>query len=226
MAAISSSFLFAQELVPNISSDCANTHRKFAPKNPRLGDDGRFVIGQSIRQLKFPLDHETTIQVLENPSTRNNTDYYNSVVIVQRRQERKRYPLRNLITNGAFYRIVEIASFCPSPEKRMLFLAFETPSIGVSEAFAIISSAPEEVSVQAFPVAEEGRIIINKADPAKVELWSATASAHRFDCDGCQKYYSITDCNVKDEAISCKQRRGPRTIGSPAKFIYERITIR
>jgi len=208
------------------TSSCTIGHRMVTPKNPQTGPDGNFLPGQSIVQLGSALYDETTIRVIEHPmSAKDDLDAYRSTIVVTQRNMRQEYSLAQHIKYGSLYRIVEFASFCPSPDREIVYLAFETPSTGASEAFVVLQLLPEGIDFHALPEANEGRIVIRTSDPTRVELWSATGNADRTGCDACGKYYSIQDCEIEKHTITCNHRAGAKATGYPGKFISRRIEI-
>lgn len=166
------------------------------------------------------------VRVEERPRTGKDVDSYNSTIIVQRRLERKEYALWRLIKLGSGLRLVETASFCASPDKKTVVLAFETPSVGATEGFAVIRYSSEGVDVQVLPMAEQGRIVVNKADLSRVELWSAKGSASKIDCDACKKHYAVQDCEIGGASVTCSPLTDMDEIRSPSKFIGARIEVR
>ncbi|MGA3052843.1 MAG: hypothetical protein ABSD63_01430 [Candidatus Korobacteraceae bacterium] len=218
--------LLAQSPEPSHTIGCEESHRVIAPRNPRMGTDGNILAGQAIVQARLVLDGNTNVKVVEYPRSLKNFDSYNSTVIIQRGQERKEYPIGRLIKFGSNLRVVEIASLCTSSNQGTVFLAFETPSVAATEGFAVIRFSPGAVDVQAFPMANQGRIVISKAEPDKVELWSATGSASQMDCDACKKHYAVQDCNVGPQSVECKQRSGPGEVLFPDRFMGARIEVR
>jgi hypothetical protein len=191
-----------------------------------MGADGNILAGQAIVQAKLILDESTTVRIVEYPRSGADLDSYNSIVIVQRGQEQKKYPLGQLIKDGSVLRLVEVASLCASSDQGTVFLAFEAGSTGAAEGFAVIRYSPGAVDVQAFPMVNQGRIAVSKVDPEKVELWSATGSASQIDCDACKKHYAVQDCTVGQQSVECKQRPGPGEVLSPDKFMNARIVVR
>jgi hypothetical protein len=218
--------LFAQAAATVPTSGCEDAHRVIVPKNPRVGTDGYILPGQTIVQLTLPLGENATARVVEYPHSSKEEDTYNSTIIIQRGQERKEYALGRLIKLGSGLRLVEIASFCTAPDSGTVFLAFETPSIGAAEGFAVIRYSSEAVDVQVLPMVNQGRIVVSKAKPNKVELWSATGSASVIDCDACNKHYAIQSCEIGEQAATCNRQPGPGEIRSPSKFIGARIEVR
>jgi hypothetical protein len=190
-----------------------------------MGADEKIVPGQIIVQLKLTLDEETLIRVVEHPHSDKDGDNYNSTIIVQRGQERKAYEVGQLTKLGSGLRLVETASFCSSSDKKIIFLVFETSSTGASEGFAVIRYSPEGVDVQVLPTVDQGRIVVNKADLSKVELWSAKGSASEIDCDACKKHYAVQDCEIGEHSVTCSPRVGMDEIRSPSKFIGARIDV-
>jgi hypothetical protein len=191
-----------------------------------MGVDGNILSGQAIVQAKLTLDGSTTVRIVEYPRAGADLDSYNSTVIIQRGQEQKKYPLDQLIKDGSGLRLVEVASLCSSSDQGTVFLAFEAGSTGAVEGFAVIRYSPGSFDVQAFPMANQGRIVVSKADPGKVGLWSATGSASQIDCDGCKKHYAVQDCTVGQQSVECKRRPGPGEVLFPDKFMNARIEIR
>jgi hypothetical protein len=220
------SLLSAQSAEPSHTLGCTESHRLVTPRNPRLGADGNILAGRAIVQAKLILDGSTTVRIVEYPRSGTDLDSYNSTVIIQRGQEQMKYPLARLVKGGSVLRLVEVASLCSSSDQGTVFLAFEAGSTGAAEGFALIRYSPESVDVQAFPMAYEGRIVVSKADPEKVGLWSATGSASQIDCDACKKHYAVQDCNVGQQTVECKQRPGPGEVLFPDKFMSARIEIR
>lgn len=218
--------LLAQGLTASPTPTCENTHKTLAPKRPRMETDGTIVPGQTVLQWKVALDEETMVRVVEHPRTEKDVDNYNSTIIVQRGQERKEYPLQRLIKLGSGLRLVETAAFCSSPGKKTVFLAFETPSVGADEGFAVIRYTSEGVDVQALPMADQGRIVVSGTDLSRVELWSAKGSASEIDCDACKKHYAVQDCEIGEHTVTCSPRVGVDEIRSPSKFIGARIEVR
>jgi hypothetical protein len=218
--------LFAQSPEPSHTLGCVESHRVIAPKNPRMGADGNILAGQVIVQAKLALDGSTTARIVEYPRSGADLDSYNSTVIIQRGQEQKKYPLERLIKGGSLLRLVEVASLCGSSDQGTVFLAFEAGSTGAAEGFAVIRYSPEAVDVLAFPMANQGRIVVTKAAPNEVELWSASGSAGGIDCDACKKRYSVRDCNVGQDSVECKQRPAAGEVLSPDKFMRARIDLR
>jgi len=209
------------------SAGCSMSHRTVVPHNPRIGPDGNILSGQVILQLSFRLDEQTTIQVVEHPrSASNDLDQYNSVIVVRRGKDRKTLPLSTLTQYGSEFRIVEAARFRLSPNRTIAYLAFETPSTGMAEAFAVVQSTPAGLDIRMFPGANQGRIVVNRAEPAKAELWSAKGNTDRIDCDTCRKYYAVYDCDVGENSVVCVNRIGSRATGYSDHFIGERIKIR
>jgi hypothetical protein len=191
-----------------------------------VGADGSIVAGQAIVQAKLILDGNTTVRIVEHPRSGTDLDSYNSLVIIRRGREQKKYPLDHLIRGGAVLRLVEVASLCSSSDQGTVFLAFEAGSTGAAEGFAVIRYAPGSVVVQAAPMAREGRIIVSEASPEKVELWTAIGSASQIDCEACKKRYSIQNCTVGQQDVECKQRPGPGKVRSPDNFMNARIVAR
>jgi hypothetical protein len=191
-----------------------------------LGADGNILAGQAIVQAKLVLDGSTTVRIVEYPRSGTDLDSYNSTVIIQRGQGQKKYPLGQLIKDGSTLRLVEVASLCNSSDQGTVFLAFEAGSTGAAEGFAVIRYTLGSVDVQALPMAKEGRIVVSKAEPVKVELWSATGSASQIDCEACKKHYAVQDCTVGQQNVECKERPGPGEVRSPDKFMNARIVVR
>jgi hypothetical protein len=225
-AAVTQPVLLAQSPEPSRPLGCMENHRVVAPKNPRMGADGSIVAGQVIVQAKLALDENTAAKIVESPRSGNDLDSYNSTVIVQHGQQQKKYPLEGLIKGGSLLRLVEIASVCGSSGQGTVFLAFEAGTSGAAEGFVVIRYSPEAVDVQALPMANQGRIVVTKATPNEVELWSASGSAGGIDCDACKKHYSVRDCNVRKDSIECQQRPGAGEVLSPDKFMRARIDLR
>jgi len=196
------------------TSSCTIGHRMVTPKNPQTGPDGNFLPGQSIVQLGSALYDETTIRVIEHPmSAKDDLDAYRSTIVVTQRNMRQEYSLAQHIKYGSLYRIVEFASFCPSPDREIVYLAFETPSTGASEAFVVLQLLPEGIDFHALPEANEGRIVIRTSDPTRVELWSATGNADRTGCDaGSIIRYRIAKSRSTQLLAIIEQERRPLAI--------------
>ena len=216
----------AQAPAPPPGSRCENSHKVLVPKGPRLGTDGNIVSGQTIVRLKLNLDEETAVRIEERPRSGKDLDSYNSTIIVQRGQERKEFALGRLIKLGSGLRLVETASFCTSPDRKTIVLAFETPSVGATEGFAVIRYSSDGVEVQMLPMVEQGRIVVHKADLSKLELWSAKGGASKIDCNACKNHYVVQDCEIGDRSVTCSPRAGVDEILSPSKFIGARIEVR
>ncbi len=222
------SLLLAQSpTLPN-TLGCEESHRTLTPRDPhRAPADYKILPGQALVQARLTLDERTTVRIVEYPHDGGrDPDSYNSTIIVKRGQEQKRYFMGRLMKNGGLLRLVEVASLCTSSDQGSLFLAFEAGAGGDSEGFAVIRFSPETVDVEGFPWAEEGRIVVSRAVPSEVELWSATGDASGFHCDACEKYYSVQDCHVGEQNVDCKLQTGPRKVRLPDKFIGARIEIR
>jgi hypothetical protein len=225
-AAAMQPLLFAQSPEPSLAPGCVESHRGVVPRNPRIGTVGNVLPGQAIVQARLSLGGNTTVRIVEYPGSGNDLDHHNSTVIIQRGQEKRRYPIDRLIKGGSVLRLVEVASLCGSPSQGTVFLAFEAGSTGAAEGFAVIRFSPDAVNVQALPMANQGGIVISRGDPDKVELWSATGSASKIDCDACKKHYAVRDCSVGQKSVECKQRPGAGEVLSPDKFMHARIEIR
>jgi hypothetical protein len=216
---------FAQTPMSILPPSCKDSHRVFAPKNPQTGTNGGILPGQAIVQLKLILNDGSSVRVIERPRSEKDFDNYNSEIIIERGKERKEYVLKRLIKYGALLRIVEVASFCSPPDKETVFLAFEAPSTGSAEGFAIIQSSATSTDVRTLPLVDEGRIVVNKADPSRVELWSARGSASKIDCDACKKHYTVQDCEIGEQSVTCSPRAGVDETRSPGMFIAARIEV-
>ncbi len=203
--------------------ECRSIHKGIAPKDPRRGPDGIILPGQTIVRMKLAIGPNTTITIIEHPRAGVELDDYNCTIIVKRGQESKKYSMKVLTKGGEGDRIVEVANLCTSPEAGMLFLAFEEGYAGYGEGFAVVRYSPDAFDVRALPSAYQGRIVVNKADPNKVEVWSAEDSASKIECGACPKYYGIQDCEIGLTAVTCQRRAGPRKIRLPDKFIGARI---
>ena len=225
-AAAMQPLLFAQSAEPSQALGCEESHRVIAPRSPHMKLDGSILAGQAIVQAKLTLDGSTTVRIVEYPRSENDLVSYNSTVIVQRGQDQKRYPIDRLIKGGSVLRLIEVASLCGSSNQGTVFLAFEAGSTGAAEGFAVIQYSPEAVDVQAFPMADQGRIVVKRAMPNEVELWSASGGEGGIECDACKKRYSVRDCNVGQQSVECKQRPGAGEVLSPDKFMRARIEVR
>lgn len=218
--------LLAQSPVPSPAPRCENSHRTLAPKNPHMAANGSILAGQVIVQAKLILDENTTVQVVEHPRSGKDLDSYNSTIVIQRGREQEKYPLKELIKGGEFLRLVETVRLCSAPDQGSIVLAFEAGSTGAAEGFAVVRYSSQVIDVQALPMADQGRIVVSKAEPNKVELWSATGSAGVIDCDACKKHYAVQDCEVGEHPVTCKRRPGTGEVRSPDKFIGARIEVR
>ncbi len=225
-AAAMQPLLFAQSPEPSHTLGCAESHRIITPRNPRMDTDGNILTGQAIVQAKLTLDGSTIARIVEYPRSGADLDSYNSTVIIQRGPEQKKYPINWLVKGGSGLRLVEVASLCSSSDQGTVFLAFEAGSTGAAEGFAVIRYSSGSVDVLALPMANQGRIVVSKVEPEKVELWSAAGSASQIDCDGCKKHYAVQDCNVGQQSVECKQRPGPGEVLFPDQFMQARIEVR
>jgi len=226
MAAMRSLSL-AQSRAISAAPGCESNHRILAPKNPPVAADGSILAGQAIVQARLVLDENTTVRVVEYPRTGRDIYLWNTTIIVRRAHEAKRYPLRQLIKYGDTLRLVEVASLCASSDQGTIFFAFESFATGAAGGFAIIRYSPGSVDVKGFPPVAQGRIVINRSTPDKVELWSASGSPRdAIECDACKKFYRIEDCHVGQQSVKCTPRAG--TVGplSPEKFMRARIAVR
>jgi hypothetical protein len=220
-------YLLAQSPVTDPTSACENSHRIIAPKNPRMSADRSILSGQSIVQTRLALSQNTILQVIEYPATGKDIELWNSTIILQRGQEKTKYPLGQLIRYGAALRLVEIASLCANAGQNTIVLAFESYATGADEGFVIIRYSPESVEVKGFPPVRQGRIVIDRSNPNRAELWSATGSPDgAIECDACEKIYQIQDCRVGEKSTDCVRR--PGTVGPlpPGKFMGARIDVR
>ncbi len=217
----------AQTSIPATISDCGIHHELFTPTNPRTTAGGDFIPGQAIVQARMKLDANTSIRIVEYPRpSRSALDAYNSVIIVQRGQQKTKYPLRKLIRYGSGFRVVEIASLCASTDAGVVYFAFETPSTGAEVSFVEMRYSPDSLTVQGFPVANQGRIIVSKDAQYPAELWSANGEPKGATrCDACPTYYRIQDCQMGPEKLECRTRT--REVGPflPDKFMRARIKI-
>lgn len=220
-------YLLAQSPATVPASGCEETHRKIAGKNPPRTANGIIVPGQAIAQLRLALGQNTILQVVEYPTTGKDIDLWNSTIILQRGQEETTYPLGQLIRYGDGLRLVEVASLCGDAGQNTIVLAFESNATGAEEGFVIIRYSRESAEVKGFPPARQGRIVIDRSDPNRAELWSASGSPKgAIECDACEKIYEIQDCRVWEKSIDCKRR--PETVGPfpPEKFMQARIEVR
>ena len=215
---------FAQTPISSPAFACKEIHRTLAPRNPRMTADGSIISGQAIVQESLILNEGATVKIVEYPRSGKDLDIYNSTIIVQRGQEQKRYSVERLIKDGSVLRLVEVASLCTSSDQGLLFLAFEAGSSGASEGFVVVRYSTTTVDVQSFPMANQGRIVIERAAPNEVELWSAIADGS--ECGACKKHYSVQSCHVEEQSIECNPRPGAGETLSPDKLMNARIVIR
>jgi|YelNatPaOPRAMG01_1025707.scaffolds.fasta_scaffold16491_2 hypothetical protein len=217
--------LFGQS-TPSAAAPCEAGHRIITPKNPARTSDGNISAGQSIMQAQMAVGQSATVRVVEHPRSGKDLDAYNSTVIVQNGPEKRSYPLKDLIKDGEFFRLVETARLCSSADAGTVFLAFETPSTGASEGFAVVQYSPQGITVRGLPVADEGRIVVQS--PTEVEVWTAQGGEGLggIECDACKKQYAIMTCHLGQDGVHCS---GPtKTAGavSPDKFMRARIKVR
>ena len=220
-------YLLAQPPAAVPASGCEETHRKIAGKNPRRTTNGIIVPGQAIAQLRLALGQNTILRVVEYPATGKDIDLWNSTIILQRGQEQTKYPLGKLIRYGNALRLVEAVSLCGDAGQNTIFLAFESYATGANEGFVIIRYSPESAEVKGFPPVRQGGIVIDRSNPNRAELWSASGTPKgAIECDACEKVYEIQDCRVGEKSMDCKRR--PGTVGpfSPEKFMGARIEVR
>lgn len=220
-------FANAQTSLRSATSDCSLRHKLIAPTGPRMTANGDFVAGQAIVQARMKLDANTSLRIVEYPQSLADVDAYNSVIIVRRGQQQTRYPLSGLIQHGSILRLVEFAALCTAPDAGVVFFAFETASTGAEEGFAVIRYSPEAFTVQGFPGAIQGRIVLNKDAPYSAEMWSASGEPKdKISCDACPKYYRVEDCQIGPQKLECQassRRVGPYL---PDHFMQARIKIR
>lgn len=221
------SYLLAKSPLTTPASGCEETHRTIAGKNPRSTANGIIVPGQAIAQFRLALGQNTILRVVEYPTTGEDIDLWNSTIILQRGQEKTKFPLGRLIRYGDGLRLVEVASLCGDAGQNTIVLAFESFATGADEGFVIIRYSPESAEVKGFPPARQGRIVIDRSNPNRAELWSASGSPKgAIECDACKKFYQIQDCRVGEKSMDCMRR--PGTVGpfSPEKFMRARIKVR
>lgn len=216
-------YVFAQAAATPQISGCMESHRSFAPKNPKLAEDGSIIAGQRILQSRVEIDKGTTVSVIEYPSSGKDIDAYGSTIIVERDQQRKKYPLKELIKGGEVLRVVETAELCSAPDQGVVFLAFEAGATGAAVGFVMIQYSPQSVEVEALPMAAQGRIVVKRKMPEEVELWSAT-DGQGIACDACKKLYTIEDCHIGQQ-VECKKRSGVGVTLSPSKLMRARIEV-
>jgi hypothetical protein len=203
---------------------CRASPRIVAPKNPARTSNGSIVAGQSIVQGRIAVNETTMLEVVEYPRSQKDTDTYSSTIII-RNGVNSQYPLKNLIKGGEFFRLVEAARLCSSANTGTVFLAFETPSTGANEAFAVIRYSPQAVSVQTLPVADQGRIVVES--PTDVELWTSdgVAGLGGIECDACKKRYVIEACHLGERNVRCSRLSKTVRPVSPDTFMRARIKI-
>jgi hypothetical protein len=220
-------FASAQTSTPATISECGIHDKLFTPTNPRMTAGGDFIAGQTIVQARMKLDANTSVRIVEYPvSSQTDLQAYNTVIVVERGQQRTRYPLSELIKFGSRFRVVEIASLCTSPQAGVVYFAFETPSTGAEEGFVAMRYSPDFLAVQGFPIANQGRIVVSKVAPYPAELWSATGEPKgAIICNACPKHYRIQDCQMGSDKVECHIRA--REVGPflPEKFTGARIKI-
>lgn len=210
---------------PSVAAPCEVGHRIITPKNPARATDGSISAGQSIMQARIAVGQNATVRVVEHPRSGKDLDAYNSTIIVQDGPEKRSYPLKDLIKDGEFFRLVESARLCSSADAGTVFLAFETPSTGASEGFAVVQYSPQGITVQGLPVADEGRIVVQS--PTEVELWTAQGGEGLggIECDACKKQYAIKTCHLGQEGVHCSGPTKAAGAVSPDKFMRARIKL-
>jgi hypothetical protein len=218
------SYLLGQSPMTAPASGCEDSHMIIALKNPRMLADGTILPGQSIAQARLALDENTTVRVIEYPSSGKDLDSYNSTIVIQRDQESKKYPLKVQIKGGEVLRLVEVARLCTSVDQGSVFLAFEAGATGAVDGFVVVRHSPQAIAVQALPLTDQGRIVVKRGVPDHIELWSA-AGGDGIECDACKKRYTVQDCQL-GQSVECARRGG--TVGpfSPDKFMRARIEVR
>jgi len=217
--------MFALAQSVSSSSPCVENHRRFAPQNPVRAKNGDIVPGQTTVQMKISWGQNNNIEVIEHPQVGKDVDYYNSVIVAHTGNEMTEFPLGKLVESGAALRLTESALVCGSSDGDILFLAFETAATGSVDGFVRISFSSSGVLVKAFPLSQQGRIVVSRADPRDVQLWSATDDDQGIVCDACKKIYAVRKCHVSGEAVECKRAVGPGTPEMPDKFAGARIVL-
>lgn len=222
MAIAIGSILFAQSRSTIL--ECRQTHRSFAPRNPKIGGNGNIIAGQQLVQLRFQINGNTSISVVEHPASDKDLDKYNSTLILRRNHEKQTYALAQLVKGGDVLRVVELACICTAPDRGVIYLAFEAGSTGAAEGFVAIPFSSQGVSAYGLPISYQGRIVVKRDHPGSVELWSAS-NASGIDCDACKKRYSVQDCKLGDRAVQCSARPATLIPASPMRFMKARIAI-
>ena len=215
----------APQRVQSQDFGCVAAHKLVIPRNPREGSDGRFLPGQVLLQRSIQINPQTMVKVLESPSSGRDLDEYNSTIVVERGPIKDRYRVRDLIKYGELLRIVEYAIACPTPEESTLLLGFETCCTGQAEGFVVLRIGTSSSEVWALPMANEGRIVVNRSDPSTVELWSANRSDLSL-CEACPKHYVVSDCRQNKASSTCAPHPRRTTPIDPDKFMEHRIELR
>lgn len=225
LALILPSPLLAQ--APFLTYGCRTTHPAITLQNPRTDEDGLIVPGQRLLQVKFNLDPDTAVDVIEYPKSGQDIDLFNSTVAVLRNRQEESHPLKEIIQGGDGLRIVQVAHLCASSNRGLAILAFESYATGDEEGFAIIDYDQASVHVKGVPLEVwQGRIVISTSAPDRVEVWSTTSGEEANLCRACDKHYMVYDCRIGDTAIRCTKRPGLVGPLPPDDFTDHPITVR
>jgi len=217
--------LLAQSTAPAAASGCEEGHRRFTPGFPRAAADGNIIPGQTIVRARLKIGDSAVVRVVEYPRAGADLDVYNSTIIVQRGQQQTRYLLKKLIKGGEFLRLTETTSLCTFSGQGTVLLAFEAGATGAAQGFVIIRYSADSMDVKGFPSVYQGRIVVNRSAPNRVELWSTTTEDAAL-CEACRKHYIVQDCEAGQAGVECTQRPGFIGPLDPGKFMLKRIEVR
>lgn len=225
LALILPSPLLAQ--APFLAYGCGTTHQAITLQNPRRDEDDIIIPGQRLLQVKFNLDQNTMVSVIEYPQSGQDIDLFNPAVVVRRDRKEQNYPLKQVIKDGDALRIVQVAHLCASSNRGLAILAFESYATGDEEGFTIIDYDQTSVRIKGIPLEVwQGRIVISTSTPDQAEVWSTTSDEEANLCRACDKHYVVYDCRIEDPAIKCTRRPGLVGPLPPDNFTDHPITVR
>ena len=214
------------QATPSLTYGCGTTGQAITLQNPRRDEDGLIIPRQRLPQVKFNLDQDIAVSVIEYPQS-DDIDLFNSTVAVLRTRQEESHPLKEVIKGGDGLRIVQVAHLCASPNLGLAILAFESYATGDEEGFAIIDYNQASVHVKGIPLEVwQGRIVISTSAPDQVEVWSTTDDEEANLCRACDKHYMIYDCRIGDPAVKCTRRPGLVGPLPPDDFTDHPITVR